>query len=147
MVMQTNPGLIAYIRMQNPEPTFQRFMVSFDAQKDEFMARCRPFVCLDGCHLNRPYKGVLLFAVTLDANNALYPLAVCICEVENYSSWRWFLGHLMKYLNYPNDKPITFISDLQKGSAEDHYCLLAECFNQVIIYLFFYSILFYIVFG
>ncbi|KAL5783694.1 hypothetical protein ACOSP7_008723 [Xanthoceras sorbifolium] len=115
MVKQCNPGSIAYIHMQNPEPTFQRMMISFDVQRNGFLAGCRPFVGLDGCHLKGPFKGVLLSAVALDANSGLYPLAVGICEAENYSSWKWFLRHLANFLKYPNDKSMTFMSDRQKG--------------------------------
>ncbi|KAL5826878.1 hypothetical protein ACOSQ4_018675 [Xanthoceras sorbifolium] len=115
MVQQSNPGSVAYIRMQQPEPTFQRFFLSFHAQKHGFLGGCRPFIGLDGCHLKGPLGGVLLAAVALDANNGVYPLAVCICEAENLLSWSWFLKHLHDYLKYPTEKPLCFMSDRQKG--------------------------------
>ncbi|KAL5802961.1 hypothetical protein ACOSQ4_031266 [Xanthoceras sorbifolium] len=115
MVQQSNPGSVAYIRMQQSEPTFQRFFLSFHAQKHGFLGGCRPFIGLDGCHLKGPLGGVLLAAVALDANNGVYPLAVCICEAENLLSWSWFLKHLHDYLKYPTEKPLCFMSDRQKG--------------------------------
>ncbi|KAK3228869.1 hypothetical protein Dsin_000750 [Dipteronia sinensis] len=48
---------VAYIRMQQPEPKFHKFILSFEAQKLGFLEGCRPFIGLDGCHLKRPYKG------------------------------------------------------------------------------------------
>ncbi|KAL5852011.1 hypothetical protein ACOSQ3_007129 [Xanthoceras sorbifolium] len=111
MVQQTNPGSIAYIHLQEPEPTFQRFIMSFEAQRTGFLEGCKPFIGLDGCHLKGPCRGILLSAVALDANNGLYPLAVCICEAECVSSWLWFLEHLKNFLKYPTHKPLTFMSD------------------------------------
>ncbi|KAK2644364.1 hypothetical protein Ddye_019559 [Dipteronia dyeriana] len=75
-----NPGSAVHIRLQQPEPTFQRFFLSFEAQRVGFLRGCMPFITLDGCHLKRPYGGVLLNVIALDANNGLYPLAFCICE-------------------------------------------------------------------
>ncbi|KAK1572584.1 hypothetical protein Q3G72_034885 [Acer saccharum] len=75
----------------------------------------RPFIRLDGCHLKRPYKGILLSTVALDANGGFFPLVVYICEQETLSSWTWFLEQLFKFLKYPEDRPLTFMSDRQKG--------------------------------
>lgn len=63
-------------------PIFQRFFFfwSFDAQKDGFLNSYRPFIGLDVCHLRGPYSGVLLSVVSLNANNNLFPLAVCTCD-------------------------------------------------------------------
>jgi len=49
----------------------------------EFRRGCRPFIGVDGCFLKGPYKGVLLTAMALDANNGYFPLAYGIIEVEN----------------------------------------------------------------
>ncbi|KAL5846135.1 hypothetical protein ACOSQ3_009659 [Xanthoceras sorbifolium] len=87
MVGQCNPGLAAYIRTQQPEPTFQRFFLCFEAKKKGFLEGCRPFIGVDGCYLKEPYQGVLLSAIALDANSGLYPLAFCICEGETLQSW------------------------------------------------------------
>ncbi|KAK3226830.1 hypothetical protein Dsin_006692 [Dipteronia sinensis] len=79
---QTNPGTAIHIKIQKPLTTFHRLFLSFQAQKQGFIEGCRPFIGLDGCHLKRPCGGVLLSAVALDANNGIFPLAVCICEKE-----------------------------------------------------------------
>ncbi|KAK9274883.1 hypothetical protein L1049_022137 [Liquidambar formosana] len=47
-------------------------MRSVMAMKTGFINRCRPFLGLDGCHLKRPYGGVLLGAVALDENHKPY---------------------------------------------------------------------------
>lgn len=65
--------------------------MSFKAQRVGFMRGCRRFIGLDGAHLKSIYGGVLLSAVTMDANNGIFPLAVAVCEGENRDSWTWFL--------------------------------------------------------
>ncbi|TXG62183.1 hypothetical protein EZV62_013546 [Acer yangbiense] len=115
MVQQCNPGSAAYIRLQTDTSIFQRLFVCFEAQKMGFLEGCRPFIGIDGCHLKGPYGGVLLSAVALDANSGLYPLAYCICEGETLLSWSWFLRQLRCFLKYPEDRPICFMSDKQKG--------------------------------
>ncbi|TXG54883.1 hypothetical protein EZV62_020139 [Acer yangbiense] len=115
MVQQCNPGSAAYIHLLDKTSTFERMFVSFDAQRKGFLEGCRPFIGIDGCHLKGPYGGVLLSAIALDANSGLYPLAYCICEGETFLSWSWFLRHLRIFLRYPDEKPICFMSDKQKG--------------------------------
>ncbi|KAK3193009.1 hypothetical protein Dsin_024319 [Dipteronia sinensis] len=78
-------------------PTFQRFVMSFEAQKEGFMAGCRPFIELDGCHLKGPYKEILYTTVALDANSELFPLAACICEQETLSSYVQGIFMLVKF--------------------------------------------------
>ncbi|KAK1570588.1 hypothetical protein Q3G72_004156 [Acer saccharum] len=92
MVQQCNPGSTAYLHLLEPTTTFQRFFLSFEAQKKGFMEGCRPFIGIDGCHLKGPYGGG-----------------------ETLESWSWFLEQLRLYLKYPACKPICFMSDRQKG--------------------------------
>ncbi|TXG64419.1 hypothetical protein EZV62_011413 [Acer yangbiense] len=75
----------------------------------------RSFIGVDGCHLKSPFGGVLLSAVSLDANSGLFPLAICIGEKETQESWEWFLYNLKVFLNYPTNRNLTFMSDRQKG--------------------------------
>ena len=115
MMQQCNPGSTAYIHLMEKTSTFQRMFVSFDAQRKGFLEGCMPFIGINRCHLKGSYGGVLLSAITLDANSGLYPLAYCICEGETFLSWSWFLEQLRVFLKYPDDKPICFMSDRQKG--------------------------------
>ncbi|TXG60270.1 hypothetical protein EZV62_014843 [Acer yangbiense] len=90
MVLQCNPGSVAYIHLLENTTTFQRIFVSFKTQRKGFLEGCRPFLGLDGCHLNGPYGGILLLAIALNANNGLYPFTYCICEGETFLNWSWF---------------------------------------------------------
>ena len=88
MLNQTNPSVAVHICTEQLEPTIQRvFFLSSGPQKVGILEGCRPFIGVDGCHLKSPFRGVLLSAVSLDANNELFPLAVCICEKETQESW------------------------------------------------------------
>jgi hypothetical protein len=49
---------------------------SYDACKRGFLAGCRPFICLDGCHIKTRYKGQLLTTVGVDRNDCIYPIAL-----------------------------------------------------------------------
>jgi len=48
-----------------------------------FTRGCRPFIGVDWCFLKGPYKGVLLTALALDANNGYFALAYGVVEKEN----------------------------------------------------------------
>ncbi|KAK9175831.1 hypothetical protein WN944_027841 [Citrus x changshan-huyou] len=74
----------------------------------------KPYIGLDGCHLKSKYGGVLLAAVSMDANNGMVPLAIAVCEIENTETWTWFLEILHLYFDNGSDQ-ITFCSDRQKG--------------------------------
>ncbi|KAK2658938.1 hypothetical protein Ddye_005471 [Dipteronia dyeriana] len=115
MLNQTNPGVSVHICTQDPQPTFQRIFLSFEPQKVGFLEGCKPFIGVDGCHLKRPFGGVLLSAVSLDANSGLFPLAVCICEKETQDSWEWILNNQKIYLNYLEGRKLTFMYDRKKG--------------------------------
>ncbi|XP_016647397.1 PREDICTED: uncharacterized protein LOC103334793 [Prunus mume] len=80
-----------------------------------FLARCRPLIGIDGCHLNGPYTGQVLTAVGVDGNNGMYPVAYVVVEVESKSSWIWFLELLIEDLKIENGKAWVFMSDKQKG--------------------------------
>ncbi|TXG50735.1 hypothetical protein EZV62_023259 [Acer yangbiense] len=104
--------------------TFQRFFLSFQAQKEGFMFGCRPFIGVDGCHLKGKFPGVLLSAIAIDANNGVFPVAICICEGESKDSWSWFIDNLYRHIGMEDNRRMTFMSDKQKGvllAIEKHW--------------------------
>nr|XP_027120629.1 uncharacterized protein LOC113737633 [Coffea arabica] len=108
LIRKYNPQSICKIHYDRPtllvEPRFLRMFISFKAQRSGFVEGCRPFVGFDGCFLKGPFGGVLLTAVTLDANNSIFPIAFAVAESENKETWK----------NGPHG-PLTFMSDRQKG--------------------------------
>ncbi|KAL5573091.1 hypothetical protein UlMin_022688 [Ulmus minor] len=98
MVLRTNPGSISIVRSEVTRlgglPHFQRISICLEACKRGFLTGCRPVVGLDGCHLKGPYGGVLLAAISVEANMGYFPLAYAIAEIENQETWYWFLEHL-----------------------------------------------------
>ncbi|KAJ0039139.1 hypothetical protein Pint_23857 [Pistacia integerrima] len=94
-------------------PRFKRFFVSFTVQKRGFLEGCRHFIGIDGCHLKCHYDGVLLSAVSVDANSG-YSLWQYVFEAENNDAWGFFLGLLHDFLG--DLEHVTFMSDRQKVS-------------------------------
>ncbi|KAL5779074.1 hypothetical protein ACOSQ2_009811 [Xanthoceras sorbifolium] len=109
VVRKCNPGSIAFLR------TIPAFFLSFEAQKLGFLQGCRPIIGLDGCHLKGRFPGVLLAAVGLDANNGVFPIAICIAEGETKDSWCWFMEQLHMHIGLEETRRVTFITDRQKG--------------------------------
>ncbi|KAI0510869.1 hypothetical protein KFK09_011479 [Dendrobium nobile] len=60
---------------------FQRLFWAFDPSVTGWMY-CRPVLSLDVTFLLGKYRGTLLTAIGLDANNGLFPLAFAIVESE-----------------------------------------------------------------
>ncbi|KAH9753011.1 SWIM-type domain-containing protein [Citrus sinensis] len=109
ILMKMNRGACVKVKVKRPlsnSPVFQRFFLSFPALKVGYLTGCRPFIGLDGCHLKGPYRGVLLSAVALDDDSGIFPLAFCICEVENYDSWSYFLSLLYEFIGADDHRHI-----------------------------------------
>ncbi|KAK1551854.1 hypothetical protein Q3G72_005991 [Acer saccharum] len=133
MVNQSNPRSAVHISTQDPQPTFDRMFLSFEAQKLGFLDGYRPFIGVDRCHLKGPYGGVLLSTVAMDANSGLFPMAVCIYEKETQSSCEWFLSNLKIHLKFPSGRNLTFMFDRQRGiiqALHNHF----PCANRRITY-------------
>ncbi|KAH9778241.1 SWIM-type domain-containing protein [Citrus sinensis] len=96
-------------------PKFKRFFFCIDSSRRGFFEGCRPFIGVDGCHLKGPYKGVLLTAVSIDANYGIYPLAMCVVDTENNESWLYFLEKLYDQVGCNGGEGLCFMSDRQKG--------------------------------
>ncbi|KAH9656287.1 SWIM-type domain-containing protein [Citrus sinensis] len=72
------------------------------------------------------------FCCCFRCKHGVFPLAVCICEVESRESWTWFLELFKEHMNIHNDMAISFMSDRQKGlihalqdvfpSSKTRYC-------------------------
>ena len=48
---------------------------------------CRPMISIDATHLYDKYKGKLMIAMAIDANNKIYPLAFVVVESESTETW------------------------------------------------------------
>ncbi|KAH9657813.1 SWIM-type domain-containing protein [Citrus sinensis] len=119
MILNKMPQALALVSVtryhaEQPKTYFDRFVVSFPALRECFNQGCRPFLGIDGCHLKGPYKGVLLSAVAIDANDGIFPITFCVCSVESTSTWTWFLRHLNTFLG--DNRQLTFMCDRQKAA-------------------------------
>ena len=114
-IRRSNPGNRFYLSLDK-EGRFSHCYFSFDACKRGFLAACRPVICLDGCHIKTKYGGQLLTAVGMDPNDCIFPVAFTVVEVEDTSTWSWFLTTLKQDLGIVNTEPWTIMSDKQKVS-------------------------------
>ncbi|XP_075663238.1 uncharacterized protein LOC142632784 [Castanea sativa] len=57
----------------------------------EGFKHCRLVISIDATHLYGKYKGKLLIAMAIEANNEVYLLAFAIVESESKETWGWFL--------------------------------------------------------
>ena len=59
------------------------------------MARCRPIIGLDACHLKIKTGGQLMCAVGRDLNYEYFPFTYAVVEAETKDTWTWFLNLLL----------------------------------------------------
>jgi len=109
-IRRSNPGSSFYLSLDK-EVRFSHCYFSFDACKRGFLAACRPVICLDGCHNKTKYGGQLLTAVGMDPNDYIFPIAFAVVEVEDTSTWSWFLTTFKQDLGIVNTEPWTIMSD------------------------------------
>ncbi|KAE8791176.1 hypothetical protein D1007_34369 [Hordeum vulgare] len=55
----------------------------------------------DATALNGRYRGQLVSACAVDANNWIFPVAYGVLEVESIESWAWFFQHLKDLIGHP----------------------------------------------
>ncbi|XP_034208301.1 uncharacterized protein LOC117621870 [Prunus dulcis] len=101
--------------------------------KKGFIDALRPVIGLDTFHIKRQHPGQLLYAVGVDPNNGMYPIAYAVVEVENCATWTWFLELLAVDLGVENSNGYVFITYRQKGlidavgdmfpNSEHRHCL------------------------
>ncbi|XP_027903766.1 uncharacterized protein LOC114163669 [Vigna unguiculata] len=117
-LLRVNAGTFK-IKINQPQPTlpprFGCFYMCLDGCKQGFLAGCRPFIGVDGCHLKTAYGGQLLVAVGRDPNDQYYPLAFAVVENECKETWKWFLTLLLEDIGDIGNHRWVFISDQQKG--------------------------------
>jgi hypothetical protein len=123
---RSNPGSTFFLLLDDAGH-FKRCYFSFDACKRGFLAGCGPIIFLDGCHLKTKFGVILLTAIGMDPNDCIFPVAFAIVEVENTSSWKWFLTALKQDLGIVNTAPWTIMSDKQKVSSLIHMIFILDC--------------------
>ncbi|XP_019198223.1 PREDICTED: uncharacterized protein LOC109192079 [Ipomoea nil] len=120
-VLTTNPGSSCLVKLSDlkdgsGQERFLRMYVCWKSSKEGFRM-CRRLIGVDGCHLKSETGGMLLTAVSIDANDCIFPLAYAIVEGEKKESWIWFLRLLKDDMQISDteEDEYCFISDKQKG--------------------------------
>ena len=65
-------------------------------------------------HLYRKFKGKMLIATGIDAENEIFPLAYAIVDEKTTASWSWFLFQLRTHIVKDRNE-IYLISDKHPG--------------------------------
>lgn len=77
-----------YIKSVDGSRHFQLFFVALGACTSGFLKGCRPYICIDTCHLQEKWKGFLAAATALDENNWMFPIAFCVMKNESEESMK-----------------------------------------------------------
>ncbi|KAF5208312.1 Mudr family transposase [Thalictrum thalictroides] len=119
-IRKRNPGSIALVSATGQENCFQRLFISYRGSIYGFINACRPLLELDITHLKGKYLGALLCAAAVDADEAMFPLAIAIVDAETDENWMWFLSELRKLLgvNTDNMPRLTILSARRSSIVE-----------------------------
>ena len=109
-IVRTNPDSRAFVELDGCQ--FKRMFVAFGASLNGFILGCRKISFVDVTHLSGPYKGTMLAAVALDADNHIFDAAYVVVGGEINDNWLWFLTMLHDCLG--GLKP-AIMSDRNKG--------------------------------
>ncbi|KAL9679318.1 hypothetical protein QQ045_017176 [Rhodiola kirilowii] len=93
MIKESNPGSIVYwdnSTLESGKVIVNWVFWSFAPAISGFV-HCRPVISINATHLIGKWKGVLMIAAGLDAENQIPPLAYALVESENNESWKWFM--------------------------------------------------------
>ncbi|XP_026459275.1 uncharacterized protein LOC113359930 [Papaver somniferum] len=117
MVCDSNKDSVGTFSYCNTDMAFESTTISFAGAIKGWKEGCRSAVGLDASHLNGKCGGVLMAATGLDGQNGLVTLGIGVFPAEKIENWTMFLTDL-KPLLLSHEKPLTFISDRQKGLLE-----------------------------
>ncbi|XP_058102768.1 uncharacterized protein LOC131246545 [Magnolia sinica] len=114
-IKETNPGSLVTLTTTD-KLNFRCLFVSFHALQHGFDNGCRPLILLDGTSLREKCRGTLLAAVSVDGDDAIFPIAFAIVDFESYDNWIWFLTELKSAVS--TNRTITFVSDRRNRLEE-----------------------------
>ncbi|KAL9669021.1 hypothetical protein QQ045_006562 [Rhodiola kirilowii] len=115
VLKETNLGSIVYwdkSTLDSGNESVNRVFWAFGPAISGF-THCRPAISIDATHLNGKWKGVLMIAVALDAENEILPLGYALVESENIDSWRWFMTCIRNDITHREG--LCIISDRHAG--------------------------------
>ncbi|XP_048596246.1 uncharacterized protein LOC125578022 [Brassica napus] len=117
-ILESNPNSSVELECLPDEKgleLFNRFYVCFDILRRSWKDTCRQIIGVDGCHLKSEMKGMLLVALGRDPDNAIYPIAWAVVQVENTNNLLWFVKKIKDDLGLLNGEGFIMVSDRQKG--------------------------------
>ncbi|XP_071932956.1 uncharacterized protein [Coffea arabica] len=108
-----NPGIVVHWDKDTTYTSPSREIFNGVFWAFEGFKHCHPVISIDGTFLYGKYKGAILIAVSVDANNQLFPLAFSIMDSENNDSWGWFMACIREFVT--QRRGLCVISDHHPG--------------------------------
>ena len=81
-----NGDLAAEHALATGLPYFERIYICLERCKKGFLARCRPIIGLDACHLKTKIGGQLMCAIGRDPNDEYFPFTYVVVKAETKDS-------------------------------------------------------------
>lgn len=116
---------------KNGQEEFNWFYACFDVIKKTWKETCRPLIGVDGCFMKHKIKGHVLVSVGRDVDNAIYPIAWGVVQVENTDNWLWFVRKVKDDLSLKDGNGFVLGSDRQKVCVLFMFMLLILVFQEV----------------
>ncbi|XP_070025520.1 uncharacterized protein [Nicotiana sylvestris] len=130
MIEQKNTG--SYTNIQRDAENRFVYMFFMYGASISGWKYCRPLIAIDGTFLKNKYRGVLLVAVTKDANNQIFPIAFGVADSENNESYEWYFRELRNAIGIRKD--LMFLSYRHKAIANGIAKVFPECYHDICIY-------------
>ena len=129
MLDRCNPGSVIALETDEHDQFLYYFMSL--AAFIQGWPHCRPVIIVDRTLMKSYYRGTLLTACAIDANEQEFPLAFGVVDSENNNSWEWFFNKLKEAignrdeLTLISDKHLDIINAVKKvyPNAEHGYCM------------------------
>lgn len=102
------------LKNKKGEEEFNRMYICFENVRRTWKESCRPLIGVDGYFVKHKIKGQQLVALGRDADNAIYPVAWGVVQVENTDNWLWFVRMVKKNLELEDGDGFILVSDRQK---------------------------------
>ncbi|KAI3894390.1 hypothetical protein MKX03_018155, partial [Papaver bracteatum] len=93
-----NPESIVTLNRHPDTNQFEGLCIAYKASLNGFKDGCRPIIGLESSPLQGKYRGAVLSATSLDAENCMFPVAIYICRRACYDTWNTFLSIITSFL-------------------------------------------------
>ncbi|XP_026382813.1 uncharacterized protein LOC113278099 [Papaver somniferum] len=106
---ESNKDILTDLEVEAPSNKFVRLFIAFEACISGYRY-LRPMIYVDATFLTGRFRGCLMAATGINAENGFFPLAMALVPAEDNDNWEWFMRNLSNVVDH-DERPITFLSD------------------------------------